>query len=189
METEHQKTNPKKQIRSRLIHIRDQMAVEQAALCSKQICEHILHSAEFSHGKFFYMYHPLKNEANLLPIAKKALQMGKQIAFPKMVDDAIVFCQVHDLNELKPGRFQIMEPDLSKKVSWNYPIVFVPGVGFDKKYNRIGHGKGYYDRFFRSFNVCKKIGVGYDFQVIPHLPTEYFDISMDMLVTEYGLFS
>lgn len=188
MEIKYQKSIHKEKLRKELLHRRSLMTKEQVALCSRQICDHILNSAEFIHGRFLYLYHPLGNEVDLRPIAKEALRQGKQIAFPKMLGEEIIFCRIEDINELQPGKFQIMEPNIKNRIEFQYPLVFVPGVGFDRSFNRIGHGKGYYDRFFRSANLCKKIGVAYDYQIQKKLPIEYFDISMDMLVTEYGVF-
>ena len=67
-------------------------------------------------------------------------------------------------------------------------IVIVPGVAFDKKYNRMGYGKGYYDRFLKDMTALK-IGVCHSFQLVDEIPSEPHDIKMDMIVTEREIWS
>ena len=65
-------------------------------------------------------------------------------------------------------------------------ICFVPGIAFDKSGNRIGFGKGYYDRFLKDKPQITKIGICYDFQLLKkvQIPFDEFDIKMDIIVTE-----
>ena len=60
-------------------------------------------------------------------------------------------------------------------------LVIVPGVAFDKNKNRLGRGKGYYDRFLEKIDA-PKIGVGFDCQLIEKLPVEKFDVRMNKVV-------
>ncbi|MBO7201271.1 MAG: 5-formyltetrahydrofolate cyclo-ligase [Bacteroidales bacterium] len=62
-------------------------------------------------------------------------------------------------------------------------VIIVPGVAFDKNRNRMGRGRGYYDKLL-STNKAYKIGVGFDFQIVDKVPTEEFDIPMDCVVSE-----
>jgi len=64
-------------------------------------------------------------------------------------------------------------------------LIIVPGVAFDLNLNRIGYGKGYYDRFLSkvSKNV-PKIALAYDFQVLESISEGENDIKMDMIITE-----
>lgn len=90
---------------------------------------------------------------------------------------------------MKKGSFGIDEPtgetvtDLSA-----IDIAIIPGVGFDKQGNRLGRGKGYYDRLLpklQSYNI----GICFSFQVIPAVPVEPFDHPMDEVWTEEGCIS
>ena len=62
----------------------------------------------------------------------------------------------------------------------------MPGVAFDKNRNRIGYGKGFYDRYLSSFSGCK-IGVIYSDYILPVVPRGRFDVSVDTLLTEKGV--
>ena len=59
----------------------------------------------------------------------------------------------------------------------------VPSVAYDRKGNRLGRGKGFYDRFLKS-TAAVKIGVGYEFQLFDELPTEPHDVGMDVIITQ-----
>lgn len=63
-------------------------------------------------------------------------------------------------------------------------LIIVPAVAFDRHGNRVGRGKGYYDRLL-SDSKATKIGVGYDFQLIEEgIDTDPHDVQMDMVITE-----
>ncbi|MBR5777221.1 MAG: 5-formyltetrahydrofolate cyclo-ligase [Bacteroidales bacterium] len=66
-------------------------------------------------------------------------------------------------------------------------VIIVPGVAFDRKKNRMGRGRGYYDRLLSTCDA-HKIGVGFDFQLFDTVPTQPFDIPMDSVVTETEVF-
>ena len=62
-------------------------------------------------------------------------------------------------------------------------LIIVPAVAFDRNGNRLGRGKGFYDRLLQTTSATK-IGVGYDFQLIEEIPAEPHDIPMDMVITQ-----
>lgn len=89
----------------------------------------------------------------------------------------------HDMFE---GSFHIMEPNGEEYTDYdNIDLVIVPGVAFDKKRNRLGRGKGYYDRLLPQIKA-KKIGVCFGFQIVDDIPCEKHDIAMNAVVTENG---
>ena len=63
-------------------------------------------------------------------------------------------------------------------------LIVVPGVAFDNKLNRMGRGRGFYDRLLKSTPNAIKVGVAYDFQVLSEIPVEDFDVKMDLVVSE-----
>ena len=62
-------------------------------------------------------------------------------------------------------------------------MIIVPAVAFDFNKNRLGRGKGFYDRLLSQATNAIKIGVGYDFQIFETIPTEPHDIPMDIVIT------
>lgn len=91
----------------------------------------------------------------------------------------------YDESRLSLGSFHIEEPTGDDTTDINdIELIVVPAVAYDRQGNRVGRGKGYYDRLL-SGSKATKIGVGYDFQLIEEgIDTDPHDISMDMVITE-----
>ena len=86
----------------------------------------------------------------------------------------------------------ILEPDISKKMVIP-DLIMVPLVAFDKNLNRIGYGKGYYDRSLKKISKIKKktifLGIAYSFQKCKTIPTNRYDFKLDYIFTERGIIS
>ena len=63
-------------------------------------------------------------------------------------------------------------------------MIVVPAVAFDRHCNRMGRGRGFYDRLLKSTPNAYKVGVGFDFQLVESVPVEPFDVQMDKVVVE-----
>jgi len=89
------------------------------------------------------------------------------------------------------SKFGTLEPQKSKKKVIP-DLIIVPLVAFDKKLNRIGYGKGYYDRSLQKISKIKKIislGVAYSFQKCITIPVDKYDFKLDYIFTERGIIS
>ena len=87
---------------------------------------------------------------------------------------------------VRRGPFGIWEPAFSPEsisIEKEIDLIIVPGVAFDRQLNRLGRGKGYYDRLLTTLQV-PKIGIAYSFQLRKQVPVEAFDRKMDLLITE-----
>jgi 5-formyltetrahydrofolate cyclo-ligase len=63
-------------------------------------------------------------------------------------------------------------------------LIMVPGVAFDRTGNRMGRGRGFYDRLLKSTPNATKIGLAYDFQMMDAIPTEPHDVKMNLVITD-----
>ena len=129
-----------------------------------------------------------KNEVTTSILIKNMLSEGKRVLVPftDSVNTAIIPSEIFKESDLVLNPFGYYEPKnlLSVPVE-EIDLVIVPGVVFDKNLNRIGFGKGYYDRILAKLKAsAKKIAVAHDFQLLDLIPTEEHDIKMDILVTE-----
>ena len=104
---------------------------------------------------------------------------NKTFIFPKIVGDDIISVKEGKLNI---GKYNIPEPD-GTEFNGQIDAVIVPMCAFDKNNNRLGFGKGYYDRFLKGKN-CLKIGVAFSLQEVGQIETKLTDIPMDIIVTE-----
>jgi len=89
---------------------------------------------------------------------------------------------------IEAGPFGIYQPKLSCPVVplSSINLFLIPGIAFDKKGYRLGHGKGYYDRLLKTIDT-RKIGVCYGFQLFDKLPNNSHDIKVDGVITEKGI--
>lgn len=174
----------KKQIRQEYKEIRKNLTEEQMQIWSEKICYHLVQWELFLHSKTIYFYYPLGNEVNLLPLAARALKMGKTIAFPKTEGEEIAFYRVRNMEEFKEGAFHVMEPLSTELLTCENPLILTPGVVFDNKKNRMGYGKGYYDRYISRFREAIPVGIGYEIQIAQDVPADSMDIPMKYIITE-----
>ena len=90
---------------------------------------------------------------------------------------------------MQKGAFGIWEPkpDGEEAVEGAIDLIIVPGVAFDRQCHRLGRGRGFYDRLLSSLDV-PKVGICFDFQLVPSVPVESFDYPMDHVVTETKIY-
>ena len=132
------------------------------------------------------VYASINDEVNIDRLINQLLKLNKVVVLPKVIDDVIEFYQINSLDELsaKKSKYHIREPmDLkNNRVDKNtIDVIVVPGVGFDKKMNRLGYGKGYYDKYLSDYNGIK-VGVCFVEQFVEQLPVDDNDIKMTSVI-------
>ena len=112
--------------------------------------------------------------------------LSKCLLLPCVEGDDLLLRQYTGPESMRPGpQFGIPEPqgpqftDLEK-----IDVIVVPGVAFDRQCNRMGRGRGFYDRLLKSTPNAVKVGVAFDFQVFDIIPVESFDVPMDVVISE-----
>jgi len=144
----------------------------------------------FSRAKCIALYSPVKNEIGTELLFNKARYFGKKVVYPAVSGNDLIFIEVSDLDTLIPGPFGILEPDLknSSYVKAKADIIVVPGVAFDLNGQRIGFGKGYYDRYLWTLPADHFfVGLCHDFQVLNSIPSDKSDVRMHSIVTDQRL--
>jgi 5-formyltetrahydrofolate cyclo-ligase len=121
-------------------------------------------------------------------IIGQLLSQGKQLAVPKIMNaghmHAIVF---QDWNELHRGQLGILTPHDDTAMDGPFDITITPGLGFTESGKRLGFGRGYYDKWFQANEAGVKIALAYERQILDDLPTDEFDVKVDMIITEERL--
>src|SRR5208282_3279592 len=122
------------------------------------------------------------SEINTYSILEGSLELAKKLYLPKVVKDKNLFhfYPVLDFKTLAKGPFGILEPSGNKPADWEeIDLVLVPGLAFDRTGNRLGFGKGYYDRVLPQLKkTTLTIGLGYSFQIVDKLPAEPHDVPL-----------
>ena len=86
--------------------------------------------------------------------------------------------------DLATGAYGMEEPTGALFTDYDaIDFIVVPGVAFDRNGNRLGRGKGYYDRLLPRIPSAYKAGICFPFQIVEEVPAETFDIHMDEVIT------
>ena len=181
--------NMKNQIREQNKSKRRAMSKDEAREKSKAAARAFTECEIYKNAKQIMVYLPLGNETDTRDVVLAAFRDGKSLVLP--VTDTktgiITPCIYEKDTELIKGEFSVSEPesivpaDMSKT-----DVVLVPGIAFDKSGNRVGFGKGCYDRLLKD-TTAVKVGFCYDFQICDEIPACDHDVKMDFLVTENGI--
>ena len=173
----------KSQIRKKILKIRKQKKIKKFIFKLDLILNILKRKKVFC--KIICGYYPYNHEINILQILEKFEKKKFIITLPKIKKNSQMnFFQWSTNDPLAINKFGIPEP-ISKMVK--YPdILLVPLVAFDKNYNRIGYGGGFYDRYIKKVRKRKKvltIGFAYSFQKVKKIPTNNYDIGLDFIIT------
>lgn len=170
----------KKEIRKKYIEIRKRL--ENKKEKSKNIAEQIINHSKYIQANVVACYCSLKDEVCLDDVICDALKNGKVVVVPKVNGDTIDFYEIKSMNELVVQSFGIREPIHERVFDKNkIEFILVPGVSFDLDGNRMGFGKGYYDRYLFDLEVYK-IGVCFREQINEKIPVDTYDIKMDEVI-------
>lgn len=173
----------KRALRKEILGKRDLMKKEDVIKKSKEIKEKLFLVPEFINAKTIAFYVSFNNEVFTHSIIKELLGK-KRILVPKVLDNEIIFSEITNFNELKPGKSGILEPVAIKKTGYGeIDLIIVPGIAFDKKGHRVGYGYGMYDKLLKKIK-CKKIGLAFSMQIAKEIPKEEYDVAVDKIITE-----
>jgi len=149
----------KRRLRRRLRAARSRLLAGAAAGLSVKVCARTVELPMFVAARHLVAYVPSENEVDPGPLAAAARAAGKAIYYPRVGQDRLEF--------LCP------EPD-----EW------VPGVAFDPRGARLGRGGGWYDRALAAHPGAARLGLAYEFQVVPFVPEASWDVRMHVVVTD-----
>ena len=161
-----------------------QFSQQQLAELSLSVINRLMASPKMKEAKTVLMYYSLDDEVNTHDVVDTVLKQGKTVLLPKVISETEMELRRYTgPQDLQDGFFNIMEP--SGELFENYAdidLAVIPGMAFDSQNNRLGRGKGYYDRMLPKLVNAYKIGVCVDFQHLPGIPADENDIKMDEII-------
>ncbi|MDR2148386.1 MAG: 5-formyltetrahydrofolate cyclo-ligase [Tannerella sp.] len=176
--------NEKRQLRSKIRALKDQYSREILDYKSNIIHETLAGMREFQEASSVTAYVALPDEVQTLSLLENYCQR-KKIFLPVVEGNDISFYRYTGYNSLKIGSFGIREPDpdSEKAELSDIDLFLVPGMAFDKNCNRMGRGKGFYDRILKHVKA-PVWGVCFDFQLFDNIPVNQQDIKMTKVITD-----
>ena len=170
-------------LRKHLLEKRDAISDEFRNISSNKIHQNLKQVDSYINSQNIACYFSIGSEIDTYDIMLGILEQGKNMLLPKIVDNNLEFYVVPNLEKLEKGAFDIMEPKDSCKKAENIDCVLVPTIGISKSGDRLGYGKGYYDKFLSSTDAVK-ISLTYSKQIVKSIPNDSHDIKIDLIITE-----
>lgn len=174
----------KTEIRKIVRGLKKEVPLEEKKRRSMPIMERVSTLPAFEQAKTVLLYWSMDDEVYTHEFVRQWYER-KRILLPCVDVDDLLLRQYTGPESMQPGpQFGIPEPtgevftELEK-----VEMIVVPGVAFDRKNNRMGRGRGFYDRLLKSTPNAVKVGVAFDFQIFDSIPVESFDVPMDFVVT------
>lgn len=171
----------KKELRTHIKALKKQHTKEELLGLSDQILAKLEQHPDFVKAEKVMLYNALPDEVQTLNFLEK-WHLRKRIILPTVVGDDIIPVEYAKETTFAVGDFNILEPQ-NEPYTGDFDLIIVPGVAFDRMGNRLGRGKGYYDRFLSRYLNVKRIGICFGFQLVDEVPAEPFDIRMDEVIT------
>lgn len=182
----------KTQIRQDALQRRDSLDSQFVNKSGKKMADIFINSrfSELPENSSIMLYSSFRNEADTWNMINYFHDRNTEIVLP-VTKGPVIHPYIYDGEDsLKKDRFGIPSPDESKCASADISkihTIIVPGVAFTADGNRLGFGKGFYDRFLPQIPNAVKIALCYDFQIVDYIPTEPTDVPVDYLLTEKGI--
>ncbi len=175
-------------LREKLKAQRDALPPAERKLAADKALGLILQMPEWKRAQTVCLYASFKSELATSGLLESALRAGKKIILPRVADENQRCTLHHVANPASLVLSSLGIPEPSAELPTIEPtavdLFLVPGIGFDREGNRLGHGAGFYDRLLSSARSKGfRLGYSYDFQVVPAIPCEPHDVRVNAVAT------
>lgn len=176
-------------LRGAVLSRRNALTSQQCLRLSRAVQARALQLPAYQASRSVALYSAIQNEVSTEEIFNNALVSGRKIFYPRTAaDGSCEFVAVSSSADLCAGRFGIREPSGTARLSKDdctALTIFVPAVAFDRTGNRLGRGKGWYDRMLTwQEDKATVVGLAYDFQIVQEVPITGWDRRVHYIVTE-----
>lgn len=158
------------------------------SLNDKKIHDRILSLKQYKGSDCVFTYVSKEYETDTRSLIERMLKEGKAVAVPKcrVSSSSMEFYYINSLDELHVGEYGILQPNgdfFIRARDTERTICLVPGICFSEDGYRVGHGKGYYDRFLKTFKGFSA-GICPDERLLKRIPIEPTDKRVDLIITQ-----
>jgi len=179
-----EQSKTKKELRREVLEKRNSITVEERLRASVMMTERLLGHQWFYLSDTILGFAGYGSEISTDELLEEAIKMGKRVFLPRVIGEDMVFYRILSLQDLKEGYKGIREPlgdtevYVYDEVYTNKTLMLMPGVAFDGMRNRIGYGKGFYDRYLfdKPALQLRTIAIGFKCQKVEAIPANDNDI-------------
>lgn len=178
---------PKRSLRELTLKCRSALSVVERRAAEAVIQSTFMALPEYVAAKSLALYSPVRGEVAMDRVLAHALLAGKKVYLPAVTAAGLVFRRFEEDSQLEKGAFGIGEPaSTAAQVAVDeIELIVVPGVAFSVAGNRIGYGKGYYDRaLHRLESKGRLVALCFECQLVAAIADEPHDVLMDKIITE-----
>ncbi len=178
----------KSQLRQQYLSKRRLVDPKTREILSRRIADLLTQLPNYLTSSKIGLYAASPDEVDLRHFFERCAADGKSCYFPCVTGESLAFYRVTTWSDLAVGAYGILAPSAQAELlaPEHCDLIIVPGVAFDRHGNRLGRGKGYYDRFLPGVGGSR-VGICFDCCVVEELPSEPHDARMDVVVTESGV--
>lgn len=177
----------KAELRKEMTRLLKRQTEQEGGRKSGLITGELVRLKEYSEAKTILAYVSMQEEVSTAGFITKANGDGKCVVVPAVDPgkESMTLHKIKSLEELAPGYLGIREPkDRTCAIPCEkLDLAVVPGLAFDRRGNRLGRGKGMFDRLFEGAK-CPKVALAFDFQLVDSVPVEKHDFPVDVIITE-----
>lgn len=180
----------KKLLRKEIKEVLNKYSVSDLKERSSIIQSHFFSLPEYQKLSLPMSYVSTGREVYTHDLIKKVIADKNAVAVPFIAGNEIIPCKIGNFEDLERGVFGILQPttEADSMPLSALDMIIVPGLAFDRQGNRLGRGKGFYDRFLQSVNPkTLKIALAFSFQIVKRVPITANDVSVDKVITENGI--
>jgi 5-formyltetrahydrofolate cyclo-ligase len=177
----------KRALREQLVAARSRLDPHDRAALARRICERVRELEAFARARTLALYAVVGAEVDPATLGSDAVAAGKRVAYPRLVpgEQALRFSTCAP-SALVPGALRTLQPPPGSELvaPGEIDLVLVPGLAFDLSCRRLGRGRGHYDATLVAMPRADKIGLAFELQIVPEVPSEEHDVALDAVVTE-----
>ncbi len=181
----------KNELREKMRAMRRSMTTDEVKEKSAQIQKRLFGFEKYVNAETVMLYISAFKEPSTTEIIAAALNSGKKVIVPvsDTQTETIILSYLKDMSDLQKGTYGIFEPKIITPAdAADIDFILIPGLAFDKRGNRMGFGKGYYDKLLCN-TAAEKTALCYEFQLFDAIPAKEHDVPMNTIITEEKIYA
>ncbi|MCR5077368.1 MAG: 5-formyltetrahydrofolate cyclo-ligase [Prevotella sp.] len=182
---EKEQKEAKSSLRKLLRTLKATYSQQELENLSEPIISRLTAHPQLKAARTVLLYNSLPDEVSTHSLIRQLAAEGKSVLLPVVISDTEMELRRYTgQDDLHESAYGILEPTGKPFTAFSeIDFALIPGMAFDAEGNRLGRGKGYYDRFLHLLSRAYKIGICFPFQLLPHIPTDEHDRKVDEVLS------